>query len=172
MLKIFNRFKKFFEDCYRQINVREYARLQKMTPPTASKLLGYYHKEDLLKKRIERRYFFYRANKENKVFIDLSRIYWRVLLEKSGLIEYLNCELNYPTIILFGSLSKAENRKESDIDIVIFSDNKKKKIFLEKFEKKIKRKIQVFRFSLLRDIKNEDLRNNILNGYILSGKLK
>ena len=35
----------FFQDCYRRINVREYSRLMKISPPTASKLLSSYSQE-------------------------------------------------------------------------------------------------------------------------------
>lgn len=48
MLDIINNLKPFFEDCYRRINVREYSRLMKISPPTASKLLSKYHKLNLL----------------------------------------------------------------------------------------------------------------------------
>ena len=54
MLKIIYILKPFFEDNYRRINVREYARLQKISPPTASKILEQMHKEKLLKKETER----------------------------------------------------------------------------------------------------------------------
>ena len=48
MLKIINNLKPFFEDCYRRINIREYSRLMKISPPTASKLLYKFNKEGLL----------------------------------------------------------------------------------------------------------------------------
>jgi hypothetical protein len=48
----------------------------------------------------------------------------------------------------------------------------KKEVNLEKFEKKLKRKIQIFFFDSLTEIKNKELLNNILNGCVLEGKLK
>src|SRR3989338_4959978 len=74
MLKIFNNLKPFFEDCYRRYSVREYARSFKISPPTASKILKKFNKEGLLKVTKENNYLFFWANKENKVFITLSRI--------------------------------------------------------------------------------------------------
>jgi len=168
MLKIINNLGPFFEDCYRRINVREYAKLTRISPPTASKLLFSYNKEGLLKIEKYRNYIFFHANKESKFFIELSRIYWNYKLEE--LRDFLKKELLSPLIILFGSLSKAETKQDSDIDIALFAS--KKNLDLNGLGKKLKRKIQVFWFSSLKDVKNKNLLDNILNGYILNGKIK
>ncbi len=168
MLNIINNLKPFFEDCYRRINVREYSRLMKVSPPTASKILSDFNKEKLLITEKDRNYIFYYANKNSKIFIDLSRVYWR--LKFSSLIEYLNRNLTNPAIILFGSLSKAEAKEDSDIDICIIGH--KKELDIEKFENILKRKIQLFFYDSLENIKNKELANNIINGYILEGRLK
>ena len=167
MLKIINDLKPFFEDCYVRINVRQYARLMKITPPTASALLKYYVKEGLLLKEIDRNYIMFHANRENAIFIDLSRIYWRNLLGK--LLDFLENKLTDPTIVLFGSLSKAEAKQDSDVDLAVFST--KKEIDLKEFETKVKRKIQLFWFDSIDSVKSKELRNNILNGYILRGRV-
>jgi len=168
MLKIINNLSPFFEDCYKRINVREYSRLMKISPPTVSKLLFEYKKIGLLLMEKDRNYLFYHANKDSQDFIDLSKIYWRNKL--SNIIEYLNKELLNPTVILFGSLSKAEVKIDSDIDLCIFSE--KKKINLNSFEKKFKREIQVFFYDSIKNIDNQELKNNIINGYLLNGKIK
>ncbi len=168
MLNIINNLKPFFEDCYRRINVREYSRMNNISPPTASKLLLKYANLGLLISEKDKNYIFYYANKNNKNFIDLSRMYWRNRLAEA--IEYLNKQLSNPTIILFGSLAKAEAKIDSDIDICVMAH--KREINLEIFEKKIKRKLQFILFNSLKDIKNQELKNNILNGYILNGRIK
>jgi predicted nucleotidyltransferase len=168
MLNIINELKLFFEDCYRRINVREYSRIMKISPPTASKLLLEYSKMGLLLKEEYRNYIFYYANKNSKDFVDLSRIYWRSRLLE--VINYLNSSLSNPTIILFGSLAKAEVKEDSDIDLCVIAE--KKEIETSKFEKKLKRKIQLFFFSSSKDINSSELTNNILNGYILKGRIK
>ena len=168
MLKIINNLQPFFEDCYRRINVREYAKIMKISPPTASKTLLSYFREGLLIKEKDRNYLFFSANKANKQFIDLSRIYWNYKLKET--IEYINSKLVNPIIILFGSLAKAEVNLNSDIDLAIFSS--KKELGLEKFEKKLKRKFQLFWFNKIGEIKNKELASNIINGYILLGRIK
>ena len=168
MLNIIDNLKPFIEDCYRRINVREYSRLMKVSPPTASKILSEFNKEELLEIEKDRNYIFYHANKNNKLFIDLSRIYWKIKLEK--LINFLNKNIINPTIILFGSLSKGETKNDSDLDICIIGH--KKELNLKDFENNLKRKIQLFFFTSIEDIKNKELANNIINGYILNGRLK
>ena len=168
MLKIFNNLKPFFEDNYRVINIREYARIVKISPPSASKLLKGYEKEGLLKSDKNRNYIDYRANSKSKLFMELSRIYWYFSFEKSGLVEFIEKNLLSPLIILFGSLNKAESKSDSDVDLAIFTPSKKT-IDIKNFEKKIGRKVQIFMFKSQQDVKNKDLLNNILNGFIIKG---
>lgn len=167
MLKIFNNLKPFFEDCYRRINVREYAKILHISPPTASKILSNLNAEELLLEERYRSYILFYANNESKKFIDLSRIYWSYRLQEAvTLVEH---KLIGPTIVLFGSLSKAEVKHDSDVDLAIFA--RKKELDLSIFEKKLQRKIQIFWFKSLKDVRSKEFANNIMNGYILRGKL-
>ena len=168
MLEIINNLKPFFEDCYRRINVREYSRLMKVSPPTASKILFGLNKEGLLIIERNRNYIFFYASKDNKIFVDLSHIYWRIKL--NDLADFLDKTLTNPTIILFGSLSKAEAREDSDMDIAIFSH--KKSLDLANYEKKLKRKLQLFWFNSIKYVENKELANSIINGYVLRGRIK
>ncbi len=168
MLRKINSLNLFFKDNYRRINIREYGRLQNISPPTASKFLASFQKSGLLKKEEHKQYLYYYANKENSLFIELSRIYWKSVLEKIGIIDFLEKELLTPIIILFGSISKAEARPESDIDLAIFTTSDKN-IKLNKFEKKLNKNIQLFIFKTRKDVKNPELLNNILNGYKIKG---
>jgi len=167
MLKIINDLEPFFEDCYRRVNVREYAKIMRISPPTASKLLSSYNAKNLLLRGTYKNYILFYANKENKDFIDLSRIYWRH--ELKGLVHFMETKLTNPAIILFGSLSKAEVKPDSDVDLAIFAY--KKELDIRAFEKKIKRKIQMFWFESIKDVENKELANNITNGYVLRGRI-
>ncbi|MCK5321479.1 nucleotidyltransferase domain-containing protein [Candidatus Pacearchaeota archaeon] len=167
MLNIINRLSIFFEDCYREFSVREYSRKVKISPPTVSKMLKNFAKEGLLVLRRERGFLLFRANRESLIMRDLSKIYWRKKLER--LTEFLENELYVDSIVLFGSLSKLETTKDSDVDIVVFSKSKKK-INVSEFGKKLGREIQIFTFESLEKV-NKELRGNIMNGYILGGYL-
>ena len=168
MLKIINELKPFFEDCYKELGVREYARLSKITPPTASKILKEFASQNLLKKREERGFLLFRANRESSTLKNLSRIFWEDKLQK--LTNYISEELYPDTIVLFGSLSKLEVSEKSDIDIAVFT-KLKKEITLKAFEKSLGKEIQLFSFKSL-DKVNKELRINIMNGHVQNGRLR
>jgi predicted nucleotidyltransferase len=166
MLNIFdniNLLGPFFEDCYSELGIREYSKLVKLSPPTSSKILKEFEKQDILKMRRDRRYLFFRANQESNLLRDLSIVYWKNKFKE--IISYLNENLFPDTIILFGSLSKLEAKKDSDIDLVVLS-KLKKDLDLKKFKNKYKRDIQLFIFGSLDEI-NKELKKNILKGIFL-----
>lgn len=164
MLDIINSLKPFFEDSYIELGVREYSRLTSVSPPTASKLLRNYVSEGILKSRNDRKYLLFRINQDNIVARDLARIYWGNELKE--LIDYLN-KFSPKAIILFGSLAKLENKKDSDIDVVLLGVSNKN-LNLEKFEMKLKREIQIFQYPSLAKV-NKQLKLNMINGYVLGG---
>jgi predicted nucleotidyltransferase len=166
MLEQINNLSLFFEDCYREVSVREYSREMKISPPTASKMLKDFEKQGLLKKREERGFLFFIADRDSFILNQLSRVYWNIKLKK--LLDYFE-EFSPKAIVLFGSLSKLETRKESDIDLCIFGVSKET-LKLDKFEKELKRKIQVFFYNSLNKV-NDELKLNIINGHILRGYL-
>jgi len=168
MLEIINNLAVFFEDCYRWVSVREYARIIKVSPPTASVMMKKYAKEGYLRMKEERRHIFFQLINENSEVIEISRIYWRKRLEEAG--NALQKRV-INAMVLFGSLSKAEATPGSDIDLAVFSPEKPT-INLTVFQKKLGRTIAVHWFPSLKAVKNEHLLNNIINGAILAGKVK
>jgi len=139
MLNEFNNLKPFLEENYQELGVREYARIVGISPPTASTKLKNYARQGLLKMRTERKYLLFRANRESRTFLELSRIYWREKMQ--DLTDELKEHFDYATIVLFGSLTKLEVTNKSDIDLYV--DAKSKNIDLSKFEKKYGRPIQL-----------------------------
>ncbi|HUT80846.1 MAG TPA: nucleotidyltransferase domain-containing protein [Candidatus Bathyarchaeia archaeon] len=168
MLKLFNDLHPFFEDNYRRINVREYARILNISPPTSSKMLKSYHIQGLLLLEEDKNYLNFVANNENELFIYLSRIYWFQKFSAVGLLDYLREILLSPLVILFGSFTKAEVRKESDVDLAIFSPLPDE-VLLNDFERKLQREIQLFKYETREKVPSQELLNNILNGFILMG---
>ena len=111
-----------------------------ISPPTASKILLSFSNEDLLLMEKDRNYIYYYANKKSRLFIHLSRIYWEIKL--NGVLNYLDKNFIVHGLVLFGSLSKAEVKIGSDIDLCVFAHEKN--INLRIFGNKLKRKIQLF----------------------------
>ncbi|HLD12469.1 MAG TPA: nucleotidyltransferase domain-containing protein [Candidatus Nanoarchaeia archaeon] len=166
MLTIINDLEPFFLDNYQPIHVRSYARKTHISPPSASKKLKHFAREKLLNQSKEKGYLEFTANHDNSTFIKLSHIYWSEKLKP--VITTLEKELISPTILIFGSFSKAEIKETSDIDLAVFTPSTKK-ITLEEHEKTLKRHIQLLRYKTLEEIKSKELRNNILNGFLLTG---
>ncbi len=168
MLDIINTLAPFIEDCHRRISVREFAKIKKISPPTASKLLSNLNKEGLLDKEESMQRHFYSASR-NEAFIDIARIYWRGKLKE--VLDHIEKETVLPVVILYGSLSKGENSAKSDVDLAVFTPTTKR-MSLDKFEETIKRPIHLFVFKRPEDIRNKDLANNMLNGMVLRGRVR
>lgn len=111
---------------------------------------------------------FYTANRVNEKYVLNKKLFNIKLIYESGLVEHLRKELSNPSIIVFGSFAKGEDVEESDIDLYVETSSKNE-LNLEKFEKILKRKIQIFRHKNLKDIGNTNLANNIINGILLNG---
>lgn len=175
MFKKINILKLFFEEPEKEFHLREIARIFKKNPVTIKRLLEDFVKKGILLLKKERRFHFYSSNTENGSYKELKRYYNKDKLFNSGLIEYLKEKFNLPVIILFGSFERGEDNKNSDVDICIITESKKE-IDISKYEKGIKRKIQLHlfdnkEFKRLR-LKNKDLFDNIINGSRIYGFLE
>ena len=172
MFKKLNIIKIFFEEPGREFNVREAARILRISPATASKDLRNFVKQGLLKLRKERIFHLYRANTENDCYKGLKIFYNIKKIKDSGLIDALNKYYLKPAIVLFGSASKGEDTETSDLDLVVISEKTKEFPKLKKFERKIRRKVQLFMVKNIKELRNKHLVNNVLNGIVLQGRLK
>jgi predicted nucleotidyltransferase len=159
----------FFEEPYKNFQIREISRLTKIAVTSVKKYLEELKKEDLIKKDKKTLYPSYIANQQNRLFKLYKQQIITIKLTNSGLIDYLEDELHPRYIILFGSVRKGEYNKDSDIDI--FIQSKEKTIDLRKFEKILKHKINLFMEEDINKLSKE-LFNNIINGITLSGHLK
>lgn len=166
--------KNFFEDPIGDFYIREIARLTKLNHMTARSHLNRLVKEGLLKKKKFKLYPAYSANISNKQFLNLKLYYNLEEIRRSEIIEELEKLYDYPAIVLFGSYSYATNTKDSDIDLFILT-NILTEFKIEKYEKSLKRKISLHKFSEKEfqnmKLKNPEFINNICNGIVLSGKL-
>lgn len=107
----------------------------------------------------------------NTRFFKIKKIHY--FIEKmytSGLIGYLNKVYVPSCIILFGSFRKGDSVNTSDIDIFLIT-TKKKEVNLEKFEQRLKHKIQLFKEADSGNLPGK-LFNNIANGIKLEGFFK
>jgi len=164
----------FFEDPVPRgigFQLREISRKVAVAPASVKRYLTELEKEGLILKTQHRIYGYpvYYANRDNETFRFLKKHDNIEQIRESGVIEYLFDEISPSAIILFGSASRGEDLRESDIDLFVMSEEKK--INLDKFEKKLNKNINIF-FSKDFNSLSDELKNNIINGVILKGYLK
>src|SRR3989344_1774052 len=126
----------FIKEPQREFHVREVANILKKSPTTISKYLKKLEHETIVNSARKLGHLLFKANTAS-IYFKLLKLNHNVkALFASGLIDCLLEEFNNPeTIVLFGSFAKAEDNKNSDIDLLIVSP-KKQEMNLEKFEKK------------------------------------
>lgn len=126
-------------------------------------------KDGFVRKEKKSVYESYTANKES----DNYKLYKKndiiLRLNESGFIQYLINNTTPNAIILFGSASRGEDIETSDVDVFVLA--KEEKLNLKKFENIIKRKINIYFESNIKNLSKE-LLNNIVNGIKLYGYLK
>ncbi|MFH1376230.1 MAG: nucleotidyltransferase domain-containing protein [Candidatus Woesearchaeota archaeon] len=157
----------FFINPKKRLRVRHIERELKLSLPSIIRYTRELENEGILKREKISGAVFFSADRVSKSFLLEKKLYNLKSLYESGLVEYLINELSNPIIIVFGSYSRGEDNEDSDIDLYIETPSKKK-IKLEKFEKILRRKIQVFVCSNLKQVKNPHLMDNIINGITLN----
>ncbi len=163
----------FMKEPEREFHVRQLAQLAKKSPTTVSKYLSRFEKEKLLISSRKLKHLLYKANTESPAFRELKRYHNLRKLHESGLTQFLVEKFNNPAaMVLFGSYWKAEDSSKSDIDLLIITPNKNTPD-LEKFEKALGRRVQLFLYSNAEiermKTKNRELLNSFVNGIVLDG---
>ena len=132
---------------------------------------------DLLKEKLvikeyeekgKRKFPIFRANLESADFKKMKKVWNLEKLYSSGLVKELYERIMPKSVILFGSYSRGEDVEVSDVDI--FVESKKESVELKKYEKILKRKINLLFGSVSTLEKN--LKENILNGIVLEGVIE
>lgn len=151
--------------------VRQIERDLKVPLPSVVRYTKELEKEKILKSVVAPGITLYSADRTSANFLLEKRLYNLRSLFSSGLVDFLIPELSNPTIVLFGSYARGEDVEKSDIDLYIES-TKKELPALDKFEKKLQRKIQLFKYKDISKVENKELANNIVNGITLNGFLE
>jgi len=136
----------FLENPYKEMYLRELAKKLQLSPFAIKKYVDLLIKEGLVKDEKKANLRYFKANFNNLFFKHLKISFNVNILLKSGLVDFLKENLaNVSSIVLFGSVAKGEDDKESDTDLLVIG--KEKHLNLGEFEKKIKRDINIHMFS-------------------------
>ncbi len=158
----------FFLHPTSKLRVRQLERKIKVPLPSVIRYTKELEKEGILKSAQIANITTYSADRTSTIFLLEKRLFNIHQLYTSGLLDFLIEEFSNPVIVLFGSYAHAEDVENSDIDLYIETPAKKE-LSIEKFEKLLQRKIQIFTYKRLQDVKSKELANNIINGHILNG---
>ena len=163
----------FFINPTRQHYLMDISRRINLAHTSVKKNLDKLVKLGLIIKLIEskggRKFPIYKANLQSRSFKKYKVIYNLSSILESNITEFIEEKLAPKSIILFGSYQRGEDIEDSDIDI--FVECKKEKLNLGKFEKKLGRKIELH-FKENFSSYPAELKNNIINGTMLSGYLE
>ena len=119
----------FFNETLKRWHFEEIIKESRMSRERANYFLRELLKEDFIKRIKPRgKMPYYLANRDSIKFRNKKRLYGLSIIEKSGLFEHLSRIKNIKTAILFGSYSRGDWSKSSDIDILI-DFNKTKTLF-------------------------------------------
>ena len=150
-----------------RLSQREIAKALKVSPTAVSNAVKNLAEKNLITMEKTKTINFISFNRDNPKAIELKRVENLKQIYLSGLSDFLEEKLAGSTIIVFGSFSRGEDTKTSDIDIAVIR-RKDKLLPLELYEKALNRKINVNFYDSWKEI-NKHLKNNILNGVILHG---
>lgn len=162
----------FYQYPTKHWHFEELIRTAKISRPQLNNWLKKFIKEELIKKfEPKNKNPYYVGNYESPSYQNNKRLYALENLNKTGFLKHLLELPKAKTIILFGSLSKWDWYKDSDIDLFILGSSEGLKE--GEFSKKLNRDIQIFSFENKKDLKdlNLDLLKNIISGYKIKGNL-
>lgn len=154
-----------------KLRVRHIEKEVKVPLPSAIRYTRELEKEQILKKTELAGITIYSADRTSKQFLLEKKMFNLKQLYSSGLIDYFIKTYDNPTLLVFGSYARGEDIENSDIDLYIESQHKNITI-PKSFEQKLKHSFQTFHYKKIKDIKNKELANNIINGIMLNGYLE
>ena len=157
-----------FDDPTKRYYIRELARKVKANPNSIINAAKELEKRGLIKREAKKHIVEIIPNLDSPKFAAQKKIYNLTRIYDSSLVEFLVKRYAPKSIILFGSYSRGEDIKGSDIDIAVITDNAHLADIIM-FEKRLNRKIHL---SLMQYQNiSEEMYNSLINGIILYGYL-
>ncbi|MFO7678119.1 MAG: hypothetical protein R6V50_07060 [Thermoplasmatota archaeon] len=171
MYQQFNKYKilqVFFDNPNKKFQLRELERLTRISLPSVKNHVNALLKEGVLTVKKDGVYKSYKSSLSKK-YKTLKRNDLLLRLEESGLIKEIEDTFTPNCIVLYGSAIEGTDDERGDVDI--FVQSKKKEFILTNYEQILNRKISILFEPDIEKI-NNNLKNTLTNGIVISGFLK
>ena len=162
----------FFDNPSKEWHFEEILKEAKITRSKASMWLKKFIKEGLIKRIKERKSMpYYVGNNKSANYKNRKRIFALSKLHESGLLNHLYSLKNADAVIIFGSFSRSDWYKNSDIDIFIYGDEEGLKI--ADYELRLGRDVQPFLCRSKEELAklSNGLIKNIIKGDLIRGNI-
>ena len=162
----------FFEYPTKHWHFEDILNEAEISRPQTNLWLKKFIKEELIKKlKPKNKNPYYVSDYESPNYRNKKRLFALEKLNKSGFLRHLLKLEKAKTIILFGSLSRWDWYKDSDIDLFIYGNPEGLKIV--DYELKLHREIQLFICHNKNELKklSRGLIKNIISGYTIKGNI-
>ena len=162
----------FFNNPSREWHFEEILKEADITRSKATKWLKSFVNEGLIRKVKEKgKMPYYIGNYDSPSYQNKKRIYALNSLYKSGFLNHLTSLKKASAVMLFGSFTRWDWHKNSDIDLFIYGDPEGLKI--GEYETKLHRDIQVFACKNKNELNKlgVGLIRNIIKGDIIKGDI-
>ena len=157
----------FFEETLKNWHFNEIVRQSCMSRERVNHYLNELLKIGFLKYvKPSNRMPYYTANRESEQFRFEKKMYGINLLHETGFFKYINSMPNIKTAIIFGSFSRGDFGKSSDVDLFVFGNTDG--FEMVKFEGLIKKEIHLINYNNVKLLKKEldpALIPNIIKGF-------
>jgi predicted nucleotidyltransferase len=164
--------KLFFEEPTKHWHFSHIKKKVPIADNKVSRWLKFFMEKELItKKHPKNKMPYYISNYNNFEYQTLKKTYALKEIHTSGLLKHLISLKTAKTIIIFGSFTRWDWHKDSDIDIFIYGNDKNFK--QSRYERILDKEIQVFPYKTKKHLKklNSSFIKNILKGNIIKGDL-
>lgn len=162
----------FFENPTREWHFEEIVKEAKIARSKADGWLKRFVKKGLIRRTKQKgRMPWYVSDYDSPEYKNCKRIFTLNMLHESGLLNHLCSLQKAKTVILFGSFSRSDWYKDSDVDIFIYGDPEGLKI--ADYELKLHKDIQLFICQNKKELARlgKGLVRNIIKGNLIKGDL-
>lgn len=164
----------FFNESLKTWHFEDIVRASGMSRGRVNYLLKILLKENFIKRaKPKGKMPYYTANRDSPGFRTEKRLFGLMLLEQSGLLRHIAGNDGIKTAIVFGSFSRGDWNRSSDIDLFIYGNDKN--FDKAEFEKKTSREIQLFSFRSAKEMKSHldsGLLPNIAKGFSIKESIE